>query len=143
MLRIVGGTARGRRLAVPTRGTRPTSERAREGMFNTLATTVALDEERLIEELGPREQERPGYLEPYGDAVQRHHPGRQQLSLHSKGQKVLHVDRREDQAGEAGDGERVGEAGDRRQGGEQDQGGAKLAEHGGSPRERFRRGAGR
>lgn len=36
MTRIVGGTAKGRRLAVPDRGTRPTSERAREALFNSL-----------------------------------------------------------------------------------------------------------
>jgi 16S rRNA (guanine966-N2)-methyltransferase len=35
--RIVAGVARGRRLAVPAgRGTRPTSDRAREGLFGTL-----------------------------------------------------------------------------------------------------------
>jgi 16S rRNA (guanine966-N2)-methyltransferase len=35
--RIVAGAARGRRLAVPTGGgTRPTSDRAREGLFSTL-----------------------------------------------------------------------------------------------------------
>ena len=37
MSRIVGGSAGGRRLVVPGgRGTRPTSERAREGLFSTL-----------------------------------------------------------------------------------------------------------
>lgn len=36
MARIVAGSARGRRLAVPASGTRPTSERAREGLFSTL-----------------------------------------------------------------------------------------------------------
>lgn len=36
MTRIVGGAAKGRRLAVPQRGTRPTSERAREALFNSL-----------------------------------------------------------------------------------------------------------
>jgi 16S rRNA (guanine966-N2)-methyltransferase len=40
--RIVGGTARGRRLAVPPRGTRPTSDRAREALFNTLNTELDL-----------------------------------------------------------------------------------------------------
>src|SRR4051794_9973799 len=34
--RIVGGLARGRRLAVPPLRTRPTSDRAREALFNTL-----------------------------------------------------------------------------------------------------------
>ncbi len=37
MTRVVAGAARGRRLAVPPgRGTRPTSDRAREGLFSTL-----------------------------------------------------------------------------------------------------------
>lgn len=37
MTRVVAGVAGGRRLAVPPgRGTRPTSERAREGLFSTL-----------------------------------------------------------------------------------------------------------
>ncbi|MCL2782184.1 MAG: 16S rRNA (guanine(966)-N(2))-methyltransferase RsmD [Actinomycetia bacterium] len=36
MPRIIGGRAKGRRLAVPARGTRPTSDRAREALFNTL-----------------------------------------------------------------------------------------------------------
>jgi 16S rRNA (guanine966-N2)-methyltransferase len=34
--RIVAGAAKGRRLTVPPTGTRPTSERAREALFNTL-----------------------------------------------------------------------------------------------------------
>lgn len=36
MTRIVAGVARGRRLGVPPRGTRPTSDRAREGLFSSL-----------------------------------------------------------------------------------------------------------
>jgi 16S rRNA (guanine966-N2)-methyltransferase len=40
--RIVGGTAKGRRLAVPSRGTRPTSERAREALFNSLQSWLDL-----------------------------------------------------------------------------------------------------
>jgi 16S rRNA (guanine(966)-N(2))-methyltransferase RsmD len=41
--RIVGGELGGRRLLVPPgRGTRPTSERAREGLFNTLAAELDL-----------------------------------------------------------------------------------------------------
>ncbi|MBO0775045.1 MAG: RsmD family RNA methyltransferase, partial [Actinobacteria bacterium] len=37
MTRVIAGTARGRRLAVPPgRSTRPTSDRAREGLFATL-----------------------------------------------------------------------------------------------------------
>ena len=50
MTRIIAGTAGGRRLAVPSgRGTRPTSDRAREGLFasvsaarGTLANTTIL-----------------------------------------------------------------------------------------------------
>ena len=36
MTRIIGGAARGRRIAVPPRGTRPTSDRVRESLFNIL-----------------------------------------------------------------------------------------------------------
>lgn len=49
MLRIVGGSARGRRLAVPARGTRPTSDRAREGVFNTLAAELDLEGARVLD----------------------------------------------------------------------------------------------
>lgn len=42
MTRIVGGVAKGRHLAVPSRGTRPTSDRAREAMFNTLRAHLDL-----------------------------------------------------------------------------------------------------
>jgi 16S rRNA (guanine966-N2)-methyltransferase len=35
--RIVGGVAGGRRIAVPPRGTRPTTDRVRESLFNILA----------------------------------------------------------------------------------------------------------
>ncbi|WP_445170564.1 16S rRNA (guanine(966)-N(2))-methyltransferase RsmD [Mycolicibacterium sp. Dal123E01] len=37
MTRIVGGSAGGRRLEVPPRGTRPTTDRVREALFNVLA----------------------------------------------------------------------------------------------------------
>lgn len=40
MTRIVAGAARGRRLAVPAGGTRPTSDRAREGLFSTLESMI-------------------------------------------------------------------------------------------------------
>ncbi|HEX7658183.1 MAG TPA: 16S rRNA (guanine(966)-N(2))-methyltransferase RsmD [Pseudonocardiaceae bacterium] len=43
MTRIVAGTAGGRRLTVPPRGTRPTSERVREALFNALESLVDLD----------------------------------------------------------------------------------------------------
>ena len=35
-MRIIGGTAGGRRIAVPPRGTRPTSDRVRESLFSSL-----------------------------------------------------------------------------------------------------------
>jgi 16S rRNA (guanine966-N2)-methyltransferase len=41
--RIVAGAAKGRRLAVPPRVTRPTSERVREALFNTLRSHLDLD----------------------------------------------------------------------------------------------------
>jgi 16S rRNA (guanine966-N2)-methyltransferase len=40
--RIVAGTAGGRRLKVPPKGTRPTSERVREALFNALETAGEL-----------------------------------------------------------------------------------------------------
>jgi 16S rRNA (guanine966-N2)-methyltransferase len=43
MTRIVAGTAGGRRLVVPPRGTRPTSERVREALFNAIESAVDLD----------------------------------------------------------------------------------------------------
>lgn len=42
MIRIVGGTARGRALSVSGSGTRPTSDRAREALFNTLTGLIEL-----------------------------------------------------------------------------------------------------
>lgn len=40
MTRVIGGAARGRRLAVPDGNTRPTSDRAREGIFSTLESLL-------------------------------------------------------------------------------------------------------
>jgi 16S rRNA (guanine966-N2)-methyltransferase len=40
MTRIIAGAARGRRLSVPSQGTRPTSDRAREAMFSTLESDL-------------------------------------------------------------------------------------------------------
>jgi 16S rRNA (guanine966-N2)-methyltransferase len=40
MTRIVGGVAGGRRIVVPPRGTRPTTDRVREALFNILAARV-------------------------------------------------------------------------------------------------------
>jgi 16S rRNA (guanine966-N2)-methyltransferase len=39
-MRVVGGSAKGRRLAPVPAGTRPLSDRAREGLFSSLAQTV-------------------------------------------------------------------------------------------------------
>jgi 16S rRNA (guanine966-N2)-methyltransferase len=49
MTRIVGGVAGGRRLRVPRNGTRPTSDRAREALFNTLRGLVELDGSRVLD----------------------------------------------------------------------------------------------
>jgi 16S rRNA (guanine966-N2)-methyltransferase len=48
-VRIVAGAAKGRRLAAPADGTRPTSDRAREAMFNTLASLLELDGARALD----------------------------------------------------------------------------------------------
>ncbi|MEU7001972.1 16S rRNA (guanine(966)-N(2))-methyltransferase RsmD [Nonomuraea sp. NPDC046570] len=50
MTRIIAGSAGGRRLAVPPgRGTRPTSDRAREGIFSTLGSLHGLDGARVMD----------------------------------------------------------------------------------------------
>ncbi|MDI1290330.1 MAG: 16S rRNA (guanine(966)-N(2))-methyltransferase RsmD [bacterium] len=41
MTRIIAGTARGRRLAVPATGTRPTTDRVREALFSSLDSELA------------------------------------------------------------------------------------------------------
>jgi 16S rRNA (guanine966-N2)-methyltransferase len=43
MTRIIAGAAGGRRLTVPPSGVRPTGDRAREGLFNSLATLMDLE----------------------------------------------------------------------------------------------------
>ncbi|MGY1829822.1 16S rRNA (guanine(966)-N(2))-methyltransferase RsmD [Geodermatophilus sp. SYSU D01180] len=43
MTRVIAGTAGGRRLKVPPSGVRPTGDRAREGLFNSLGTLLDLD----------------------------------------------------------------------------------------------------
>lgn len=49
-MRVIAGAARGRPLATPPgRDTRPTSDRAREGLFSTLATLVDLDGARVLD----------------------------------------------------------------------------------------------
>ncbi|MET8556896.1 16S rRNA (guanine(966)-N(2))-methyltransferase RsmD [Streptomyces sp. NPDC004959] len=55
MTRVIAGTAGGRRLAVPPgTGTRPTSERAREGLFSTWESLLGgpLDGERVLDLYG-------------------------------------------------------------------------------------------
>ncbi|MGV0627068.1 16S rRNA (guanine(966)-N(2))-methyltransferase RsmD [Mycolicibacter minnesotensis] len=42
MTRLVGGSAGGRRIAVPPRGTRPTTDRVREALFNVLEARLDL-----------------------------------------------------------------------------------------------------
>ncbi len=49
MTRIVAGAAKGRRLAVPARGTRPTSERAREALFNSLRGLIDVEGARVLD----------------------------------------------------------------------------------------------
>ncbi|WP_199730498.1 16S rRNA (guanine(966)-N(2))-methyltransferase RsmD [Amycolatopsis panacis] len=49
MTRIVAGSAGGRRLKVPPRGTRPTSERVREALFNALEVAGELDGARVLD----------------------------------------------------------------------------------------------
>ncbi|CAL9355406.1 Ribosomal RNA small subunit methyltransferase D [Actinosynnema sp. ALI-1.44] len=49
MTRIVAGVAGGRRLQVPPRGTRPTSDRVREALFSSLEALVDLDGVRVLD----------------------------------------------------------------------------------------------
>jgi 16S rRNA (guanine966-N2)-methyltransferase len=48
-MRIVAGLAKGRRLAAPAGATRPTSDRAREALFNSLAAMLDLDGARVLD----------------------------------------------------------------------------------------------
>jgi 16S rRNA (guanine966-N2)-methyltransferase len=45
----VAGTAGGRRLVVPPRGTRPTAERVREALFNAVESMLDLDGARVLD----------------------------------------------------------------------------------------------
>ena len=49
MPRIVAGAAKGRPLAVPTTGTRPTSDRAREALFSSLGVLLDLVDARVLD----------------------------------------------------------------------------------------------
>ncbi len=48
-VRIVAGLAKGRRLATPAGATRPTSDRAREALFSSLAALVELTGARVLD----------------------------------------------------------------------------------------------
>ena len=49
MTRIIAGQARGRTIIVPTEGTRPTSDRAREGLFSSLAVRWGFEQSRVLD----------------------------------------------------------------------------------------------
>ena len=49
MTRIVGGVAGGRHLVVPPRGTRPTTDRVRESVFNVLAARMDFEGLRVLD----------------------------------------------------------------------------------------------
>ena len=49
MTRIVAGSAGGRRLRVPPAGTRPTSDRVREALFNLLTARMDFDGARVLD----------------------------------------------------------------------------------------------
>lgn len=45
MTRVIAGQAKGRRLVVPAKGTRPTSDRVRESLFNTLTSELLAEDQ--------------------------------------------------------------------------------------------------
>jgi 16S rRNA (guanine966-N2)-methyltransferase len=47
--RLISGVAGGRRLKVPRTGVRPTGDRAREGLFNSLGSLLDLDGARVLD----------------------------------------------------------------------------------------------
>ncbi|NMN94369.1 16S rRNA (guanine(966)-N(2))-methyltransferase RsmD [Antrihabitans stalactiti] len=49
MTRIIAGSAGGRKLRVPPAGTRPTSDRVREALFNTLASRIDFAGTRVLD----------------------------------------------------------------------------------------------
>ncbi|MCZ2824067.1 MULTISPECIES: 16S rRNA (guanine(966)-N(2))-methyltransferase RsmD [unclassified Modestobacter] len=49
MTRLIAGVAGGRRLKVPRAGVRPTGDRAREGLFNSLGSLLDLDGARVLD----------------------------------------------------------------------------------------------
>lgn len=49
MNRIISGEARGRRIKVPPEGTRPTSDRAREGLFSSLQVRFGFTDQTVLD----------------------------------------------------------------------------------------------
>jgi 16S rRNA (guanine966-N2)-methyltransferase len=49
MTRLISGVAGGRTLKVPRTGVRPTGDRAREGLFNSLGSMIDLDGARVLD----------------------------------------------------------------------------------------------
>lgn len=49
MNRIISGEARGRKIKVPPEGTRPTSDRAREGLFSSLQVRFGIAEQTVLD----------------------------------------------------------------------------------------------
>lgn len=49
MNRIIAGEARGRKIKVPPEGTRPTSERAREGLFSSLQVRFGFEDAHVLD----------------------------------------------------------------------------------------------
>lgn len=49
MNRIIAGEARGRKIKVPPEGTRPTSDRAREGLFSSLQVRFGFTEKNVLD----------------------------------------------------------------------------------------------
>lgn len=49
MTRIIAGEARGRKIKVPPEGTRPTSDRAREGLFSSLQVRFGFEGARVLD----------------------------------------------------------------------------------------------
>ncbi|WP_151550135.1 MULTISPECIES: RsmD family RNA methyltransferase [Corynebacterium] len=47
--RIISGWARGRKLAVPAKGTRPTSDRAKEGLFSSLQVRFGFENKMVLD----------------------------------------------------------------------------------------------
>lgn len=48
-VRIIAGEFRGRRIAVPDEGTRPTSDRVREALFNIILARINLEDARILD----------------------------------------------------------------------------------------------